>query len=944
MGRDGTRTTGRRGGRAAWLLAVALAFAGPAAAATTEGEGGAYYEDALVRFGKGEYAAAIIQLKNALQEDPNNLAARILIGRAYIKVGAGPAAEKEIRRAREAGADDSLTIVPLGESYLMQRKFDEILEDVRSGGRATEIEAQILHLRGQAHLNLGKLKRAEKAFAAALRLDREYADAILGRARVQLKLGKLAAAEALIDRAREVAPNNVDAWYLKGESRRTVRDLEGAVAFYGKAADLQPGHLPSRTSRAAVLLDLGRVDAALEDVEFVREMDQADPHAAFLHAQVLARKGRHADARAALKDAEFIIANYRPGFVETHLQTLLLAAMVHYTQRNYPDAKRYADIYMRLDPYHPGARKIMGRILLREGNAQGAIQVLRPALRVTSRDPSLLALLGTAMLRDNRHAEATEMLERALELAPKAAGIRTQLGLSRLAAGKPEQAVEELETALELDPDSLRSGLVLAMIHLRNQRFDEALQVAERIAENRPNTPAPHNFAGAALLGKGDMVAARARLEKALEIDPDFRPAQINLARLDTREGDIESARRRYAAILENNPEDTGSMLAMARIAESQKDTDEAIRWLEKVRNVDRTAIRTQLHLVDLYVRSGRMDTAAELAREIRQDNPETPALMEMVGRAEMAIGQIDKARNAFFSMAELSRDSPQQLLRAAELQLSVRDEGGAHRTLSRAVTAFPDFMPAQVAIVRLEARIGREDTALARVEDLRKIRPADPLVDTLHGDALAAAGRHAEAAKAYGTALESQTSSYLVVRYYRAVSRSGSGPVPVKLLEDWVKENPEDGMARRALAGAYADTGRKNEAIAAYEALLEDQPDNPAVLNNLAWLYHERGDGRALELAEQAYALAPSHPAALDTLGWILVQGDDPGRGLALLREAQSRASQNTKIRYHIAVGLSRLGRNEQARRELEAVLADEPEADFAADARALLKRLEKP
>ena len=50
---------------------------------------------------KNDRNAAIIQLKNALQENPNLGEARLLLGRSQLQVGDVAAAEKELRKALE---------------------------------------------------------------------------------------------------------------------------------------------------------------------------------------------------------------------------------------------------------------------------------------------------------------------------------------------------------------------------------------------------------------------------------------------------------------------------------------------------------------------------------------------------------------------------------------------------------------------------------------------------------------------------------------------------------------------------------------------------------------------------------------------------------------------------------------------------------------------------
>ena len=114
-------------------LAIALALgagAAPAATPATNIERSAeFYESALGLFAKADYRGAVIQLRNALQRNDRNLAARLLLGRAHVRLGDGAAAEKQLMAALASGADRATTAVPLGRAYMLQGKYKLLLSN-----------------------------------------------------------------------------------------------------------------------------------------------------------------------------------------------------------------------------------------------------------------------------------------------------------------------------------------------------------------------------------------------------------------------------------------------------------------------------------------------------------------------------------------------------------------------------------------------------------------------------------------------------------------------------------------------------------------------------------------------------------------------------------------------------------------------------------------------
>ena len=219
-----------------------------------------------------------------------------------------------------------------------------------------------------------------------------------------------------------------------------------------------------------------------------------------------------------------------------------------------------------------------------------------------------------------------------------------------------------------------------------------------------------------------------------------------------------------------------------------------------------------------------------------------------------------------------------------------------------------------------------------------RVLAPAAPL---LEGAMLTRAKDFGGAAKAYRTAFDRAPGTATATRLVAALKRAGQPKQAIELLREWSEKNPDDAVVRSLYAAELQQTGEKESAAANYEALLEANASNVIALNNLAWLYHERGDDRALDFARRAYELRPERPEILDTYGWLLVRSGKLQQGLGLLREAAQAAPAHPEIVFHYASALAYAGDRSEAADQLQKLLAGSAEFEGRDRAEALLRRL---
>ena len=196
-------------------------------------------------------------------------------------------------------------------------------------------------------------------------------------------------------------------------------------------------------------------------------------------------------------------------------------------------------------------------------------------------------------------------------------------------------------------------------------------------------------------------------------------------------------------------------------------------------------------------------------------------------------------------------------------------------------------------------------------------------------------------AVKAYEQAFTISKNGPLMIKLHASLSQAGKSKAADARLTQWLKNHPVDIPTRMYQAGIHLASKQNKAAIEQYQAVLQQNAKNIPALNNLAWLYQQEKDSRALGYAEKANQLAPDNPAILDTLGWMLVEQGNTTRGLPLLQKAASAAPETTAIRYHYVLGLVKSGDKAKARKELEQILATGKAFPQIEEAKTLLKQL---
>ncbi|MCK4705527.1 MAG: PEP-CTERM system TPR-repeat protein PrsT [Gammaproteobacteria bacterium] len=864
---------------------------------------------------------AALELKNALQRNQDNAEARYLLGAINLDVGDAASAEKEFRRAAEAGWQEGLARVGQARAMIKSKAFQKVIDEIDAkDDYPANTRADLYALRALAQAGLGNIGLAIEILANAAEIDADAFHVLKSAIQIYMANSDIERATDSLKKALATYERNQEILLLSAAMAIRSKDFAGASEAYKKVIEQDPDKLVTIYGRQARLglasfeILNKKLDKAHATLMPLFKQSTGNPETNYVGGLLAFEQGDLNLAEERLLTVLKVATNHAP----THL----LFGAVSYAQKNYEQAAYYIAKYVSVMPDNLGARKLLGRAYINLGQHDEAQAALQPDLEDNVEDAELLALVSLSQLQAGNIASGIEGLEKAVKAAPESSTLKSELARAYISAGETENAIKELNTILAEGGDKKQAEALLISAHIKAEQYDKAIVVVLDMLQENPDDPAVLSLAGNVFVASNDRSEARNYFNKALQIKPDYVPATMLLARLEEIEKHPAIAEALYKKLAETNTEDIAPLMALARIAKFQNQTEKMLEWLEKARKAASNDIKPRKILAEYYLREKQLDKVAQLISEAVKIAPRDNTLLLLQARLRIAEGQNNKALSTLNELVTRVPDSVLARTMLGEVYLKFDQITDARRQLGIVLDKQAYYAPALVLMAGIELRAGNYDQGLNYAVQVQKARADLYLGYELAGDALMKKKNYADAKVNYEQAWQRKHLAELAIKLSEASTRTGQFEAAIKPLHSWLGDHPDDARVLQFLGTAYQNMKLNKEATKAYEKVLIIQPDNVVALNNLAWLYSLVNNPKALELAERAYNVNSSDAGIQDTYGWVLVQQGQADKGLHLLEQARKALSGIPEVQYHYAIALLRSGEEMKARQILKKLL----------------------
>lgn len=541
------------------------------------------YAQELVR--RDDLRGALEQLEAVVELEPENLDAKINVIRVVKRAEGAEAGEAKLRGYADASPENADLQFALVDYNLEENDLDDArsLLDGLAASDDRDVALKAKNKIAGVLLARGERDQAEALIDEILDADERNTEALLKRAALQIDDEEYDQAVVNLRTALDNSPDAHDAMVLMASAFEKQENFSFAQAEFAKAFEaserapkvaqqyarfLLRRQNPNRAeeilvdSLAAHPRDLENLKL-LASIRLSRQDWRGAQEVATMLERVENQDALVANIKSAayigLGDYESVIENFSADASKLPLESQPLSALVtsYIRTERIDEAEALLDRIIASDADNYAARMLLARIYGLREDKEAYIEALQETIARQPERPEAYEFLYRYYLGEGEFEKAAALIESGLEAAPENSAMRVFKADVLINRGDRAEALEvysdlieerpndriiannfvSLSSDLRLDEASIARALEVAKTieeldnpfyrdtvgwaYYRAGDYEKAVEYLAQAVEGVPENPEMLYHLGAAQFASGDEEAARANLEKALELGGD---------------------------------------------------------------------------------------------------------------------------------------------------------------------------------------------------------------------------------------------------------------------------------------------------------------------------------------------------------------------------------------------------------------------------------------
>ena len=734
----------------------------------------------------------------------------------------------------------------------------------------------------------GDKLRANIQYRNALQIDENHIPALEGLIAIAESDREYPTMYGLLQQLIRLDPNNVNALVKSGNIELLASDEVAAQETADKALALEPGNLDAQALRASVLYKVGDTANAVRIARQIMASTEANHDAVGI---IVADKVAQNDLPGALQEVESALAK---------------------------------------EPNHVLISLMKIELLTKLNRAEEADAVFRNLIANNPEDISYRQTYSRYLIRLGKMQEAREALRAIIPLAPD--DIESYLNIVRLTyfIEGSEPAISIFKEFIESRPNDHELHFSYATFLTSQKKLEDAADIYKKYSgknnEDTLRNRADVALAGIALTNK-ENVEAKALIDRVLERDESNPDALVRLATLKIQDEEYDSALIDLRNALQNEPDNHAALILMSTALEKQGDIDFADKQITLAFEGSNGSPEVANAYAAFLLRHNKFDRAEKSMQDSLSRFPNNIEGLKLLATAQLVLQDFQGAEEtAQLIRARSNTPDPAVMRILGSASIGQGDFASAIDRLTAANEEQPLASQPLTTLIEAYLEEGRNEEAKALLNNIVSSNPKNYDARLLLARVYFAENNVSDGVSTLNQALSvdpQRFESYdLLYKYY---IRSGQLAEASALIYEGLEKFDDNVNLRFYEADFLLIQGRYEDAIAVYERLHEQRPQNQIVANNYASLLldnrtDEESLSKALRVAETIRNV--ELPGYQDTLAWAYYKNGDLDNALLLFRRAVKDWPKAAFIRYHLGAVYLAAGNKDSARTELQMAL----------------------